>query len=191
MLLYRAELIAEYETLEKLFGDNKGNPRHIYYIGKTNKLTDWLKQCHEYNKLCKASATFSNINRNSSAIQSFENTDPYDSDSDEDAYDWNRKSQVSLQKSKDEASRSNKGNIGSINKLEINSSYIPTLNEEFSSPSFTIVENELKDEISQLKNNIKSAEDNLENKLILMEKKMTQMIELISKLSDKSLKVND
>ncbi|RHZ78120.1 hypothetical protein Glove_167g89 [Diversispora epigaea] len=177
VLLYRAELIAEYETLEKLFGDKKGNPRHIYYIGKSNKFADWLRKCQEYNKLCKASTSFSNINRNSSTMQSFKHSDPYDSDSDEDAFDWNRKSQVSFQKYGNEINKSNR-----VNKVELNNSYTPTSEEEF---SLTIVENgELKDEISHLKTDLKSVEDNLENKLILMEKKMTQMLELITKLSN-------
>ncbi|CAG8587113.1 9879_t:CDS:2 [Diversispora eburnea] len=181
VLLYRAELIAEYETLKKLFGDKKGNPRHIYYIGKSNKFADWLRKCQEYNKLCKASTSFSNINRNSSTIQSFKHSDPYDSDSDEDASDWNQKSQVSFQKCGNEINKSNR-----VNKMEIHSSYTSTSEDEFSlSPSLTIIENgELKDEISYLKTDLKSIENNLENKLILMEKKMTQMLELITKLSN-------
>ncbi|CAJ0828573.1 2169_t:CDS:2, partial [Entrophospora sp. SA101] len=42
VLRYRADLISDYETLEKPFGDRKGNPRHIFYIGDTNKFAEWL-----------------------------------------------------------------------------------------------------------------------------------------------------
>ncbi|CAH1766525.1 2254_t:CDS:2, partial [Entrophospora sp. SA101] len=48
VLRYRADLISDYETLEKPFGDRKGNPRHIFYIGDTNKFAEWLSKCEQY-----------------------------------------------------------------------------------------------------------------------------------------------
>ncbi|CAG8483281.1 8759_t:CDS:10 [Diversispora eburnea] len=40
---YRAELIAEYDILEKPFGNRKGNPRYIYYIPNPDLIDDWLE----------------------------------------------------------------------------------------------------------------------------------------------------
>ena len=51
VLRYRADLISDYETLEKPFGDRKGNPRHIFYIGDTNKFAEWLSKCEQYKML--------------------------------------------------------------------------------------------------------------------------------------------
>ncbi|CAG8653493.1 8318_t:CDS:10 [Dentiscutata erythropus] len=48
VLKYRAELIAEYETLEKLFGPSREDPRYIYYVGKADDLTQWLSKAEEY-----------------------------------------------------------------------------------------------------------------------------------------------
>ncbi|RHZ80155.1 hypothetical protein Glove_139g119 [Diversispora epigaea] len=41
---YRAELIAEYEVLEKPFGSRRGNPRFIYYIPDPDMIDIWLKE---------------------------------------------------------------------------------------------------------------------------------------------------
>ncbi|CAG8462347.1 6024_t:CDS:10 [Dentiscutata heterogama] len=48
VLKYRADLIAEYETLEKLFGPSREDPRYIYYVGKADDLTQWLSKAEEY-----------------------------------------------------------------------------------------------------------------------------------------------
>ncbi|CAG8482811.1 1274_t:CDS:2 [Acaulospora colombiana] len=48
VLQYRAELISDYETLEKPFGMDRGNPRWIYYVGRTDETADWLKKAEEY-----------------------------------------------------------------------------------------------------------------------------------------------
>ncbi|CAG8593274.1 6937_t:CDS:2, partial [Funneliformis mosseae] len=71
VLKYRAELIADYETLEKPFGDSKGNPRHIFYISDTNKISKWLRKCQEYLSL-RASIRFNefkyhNVDKGSSS----------------------------------------------------------------------------------------------------------------------------
>ncbi|CAG8710957.1 22959_t:CDS:2, partial [Rhizophagus irregularis] len=41
VLEYRAELIEDYETIEKPLGSKRGNPRYIYYIGKS----DYIEEC--------------------------------------------------------------------------------------------------------------------------------------------------
>ncbi|CAH1764504.1 7090_t:CDS:10, partial [Entrophospora sp. SA101] len=51
VLKYRAELIADYETLENPFGYTEKNPRHIFYIGNANKFAEWLRKCEEYRRL--------------------------------------------------------------------------------------------------------------------------------------------
>ncbi|CAG8621252.1 11720_t:CDS:2, partial [Diversispora eburnea] len=47
---YRAELIAEYDTLEKPFGSRKGNPRYIYYIPNPDLIDDWLEETKKDNE---------------------------------------------------------------------------------------------------------------------------------------------
>ncbi|RHZ88960.1 hypothetical protein Glove_19g308 [Diversispora epigaea] len=41
---HHAELIAEYEALEKPFGSKRGNPRYIYYIPDPDIIDTWLKE---------------------------------------------------------------------------------------------------------------------------------------------------
>src|SRR2546421_136279 len=44
VLKYRAELIADYETIEKPLGNKKGNPRYIYFVGKSDYIEKWLRK---------------------------------------------------------------------------------------------------------------------------------------------------
>ncbi|CAG8456665.1 7995_t:CDS:10 [Diversispora eburnea] len=41
---YRAELVADYESLEKPFGSIRGNPRYIYYIPDPDVIDNWLTE---------------------------------------------------------------------------------------------------------------------------------------------------
>ncbi|RHZ80018.1 hypothetical protein Glove_139g242 [Diversispora epigaea] len=41
---YRAELVAEYEVLEKPFDSKRGNPRYIYYIPDPDVIDTWLDE---------------------------------------------------------------------------------------------------------------------------------------------------
>ncbi|RHZ86593.1 hypothetical protein Glove_48g73 [Diversispora epigaea] len=41
---YRAELVAEYEALEKPFDSKRGNPQYIYYIPDPDVIDTWLKE---------------------------------------------------------------------------------------------------------------------------------------------------
>ncbi|RHZ70487.1 hypothetical protein Glove_271g80 [Diversispora epigaea] len=47
---YRAELIAEYEALEKPFDSKKGNPRYIYYIPDPDVIDTWLMETKKVEK---------------------------------------------------------------------------------------------------------------------------------------------
>ncbi|CAG8456684.1 7996_t:CDS:2 [Diversispora eburnea] len=47
---YRAELIAEYEVLEKTFHSKKGNPRYIYYIPDPDMIDTWLTETKKVEK---------------------------------------------------------------------------------------------------------------------------------------------
>ncbi|PKK61042.1 hypothetical protein RhiirC2_817389 [Rhizophagus irregularis] len=44
VLKFRAEMIADYETIEKLSGDEDGNPRYIYFTANSNYIERWLKK---------------------------------------------------------------------------------------------------------------------------------------------------
>ncbi|CAI2173467.1 14311_t:CDS:2 [Funneliformis geosporum] len=48
VLKYRAELIADYETFDKPLGNRKGDPRYIFYIGKTAYIEKWIERSEQY-----------------------------------------------------------------------------------------------------------------------------------------------
>ncbi|CAB4493724.1 uncharacterized protein OCT59_018961 [Rhizophagus irregularis] len=50
VLEYRAELIEDYETIEKPLGSKRGNPRYIYYIGKSDYIEEWLRKSEKARK---------------------------------------------------------------------------------------------------------------------------------------------
>ncbi|GBC40667.1 uncharacterized protein OCT59_029180 [Rhizophagus irregularis] len=50
VLEYRAELIEDYETIEKPLGNKRGNPRYIYYIGKSDYIEEWLRKSEKARK---------------------------------------------------------------------------------------------------------------------------------------------
>ncbi|GBB91622.1 hypothetical protein RclHR1_00190035 [Rhizophagus clarus] len=50
VLEYRAELIEDYETIEKPLGSKRGNPRYIYYIGKSDYIEEWLRKTEKARK---------------------------------------------------------------------------------------------------------------------------------------------
>ncbi|PKC08483.1 hypothetical protein RhiirA5_477038 [Rhizophagus irregularis] len=43
VLKYRAELIADYETIDTPFGREKENPRYIYFFGNSDYIQEWLE----------------------------------------------------------------------------------------------------------------------------------------------------
>ncbi|GES77852.1 hypothetical protein GLOIN_2v1870320 [Rhizophagus clarus] len=43
VLKYRAELIADYETIDNPFGKKKENPRYIYFFGNSDYIQEWLE----------------------------------------------------------------------------------------------------------------------------------------------------
>ncbi|GBB88830.1 hypothetical protein RclHR1_15440001 [Rhizophagus clarus] len=53
VLKFRAEMIADYETTEKLFGNKEENPRYIYFSARSDYIERWLKKsekardCHK------------------------------------------------------------------------------------------------------------------------------------------------
>ncbi|CAI2201307.1 17744_t:CDS:1, partial [Funneliformis geosporum] len=51
---YRADLIADYETLEKPFGSHRGNPRYIYYVGSSKYQEEWMAKAEEYRSTHKS-----------------------------------------------------------------------------------------------------------------------------------------
>ncbi|CAI2174956.1 10646_t:CDS:2, partial [Funneliformis geosporum] len=51
---YRADLIADYETLEKPFGSYRGNRRYIYYVGSSKYQEEWMAKAEEYRSTHKS-----------------------------------------------------------------------------------------------------------------------------------------
>ncbi|CAG8832101.1 5351_t:CDS:1, partial [Gigaspora rosea] len=41
---YRAEMICDYETLEKPLGGKRGNSRYIYFIANSDIIDKWLSE---------------------------------------------------------------------------------------------------------------------------------------------------
>ncbi|CAB4379438.1 unnamed protein product [Rhizophagus irregularis] len=54
VLKFRADLIAEYEAIEKPFGNTRGNPRYIYYVGSLESQEEWLAKAEKYKKTHKS-----------------------------------------------------------------------------------------------------------------------------------------
>ncbi|CAG8437653.1 10244_t:CDS:2 [Funneliformis caledonium] len=52
-LKYRAELIADYELFDKPFGNRKGDPRYIFYFGKTDYIEKWLEKSEKFRESYK------------------------------------------------------------------------------------------------------------------------------------------
>nr|CAG8445130.1 6644_t:CDS:2 [Entrophospora candida] len=51
-LKVKADLLYDYETLEKPFGNTRGNPHFIYYVGRVDYLEKWLlKAENKFNAL--------------------------------------------------------------------------------------------------------------------------------------------
>ncbi|CAI2170783.1 7251_t:CDS:10 [Funneliformis geosporum] len=50
VLGYRADLIANYETVDKPTGSYRGNPRYIYYVGSSEYQEEWLDKAENYRK---------------------------------------------------------------------------------------------------------------------------------------------
>ncbi|CAG8596783.1 805_t:CDS:2 [Funneliformis mosseae] len=48
VLGYRADLIANYETVEKPMGSHRGNPKYIYYVGSSEYQEAWLDKANNY-----------------------------------------------------------------------------------------------------------------------------------------------
>ncbi|CAG8684544.1 1433_t:CDS:2 [Cetraspora pellucida] len=49
---YRAEMICDYETLEKPLGSKRGNPRYIYFIANNDAIDKWLNENKVYQQKC-------------------------------------------------------------------------------------------------------------------------------------------
>ena len=54
VLKFRADLIADYEAIERLFGNSR-NPRYIYYIGSSEDQEKWSVKAEKYRKAYKSS----------------------------------------------------------------------------------------------------------------------------------------
>ncbi|CAI2166361.1 3775_t:CDS:2 [Funneliformis geosporum] len=54
VLGYRADLVADYETLEKPLGSSRGNPRYIYYVGNAEYQENWLDRAEKHRKFHKS-----------------------------------------------------------------------------------------------------------------------------------------
>ncbi|CAG8752593.1 10765_t:CDS:1, partial [Funneliformis caledonium] len=54
VLSYRADLIADYEQLEKPLRSSRENPRYIYYVGSAEYQEEWLDKAEKYRKTHKS-----------------------------------------------------------------------------------------------------------------------------------------
>ncbi|CAB4409308.1 unnamed protein product [Rhizophagus irregularis] len=72
VLEYRAELIEDYETIEKPLGSKRGNPRYIYYIGKSDYIEEWLRKSEKARK------------NHENFLSKVDDKNPWDDDDDDD-----------------------------------------------------------------------------------------------------------
>ncbi|GBC02578.1 hypothetical protein RclHR1_00470008 [Rhizophagus clarus] len=190
VLKYRSDLIAEYEILEKPFGDTKGNPRHIFYLGKINKLSRWLKKSEEYWNL-----------RESSTKEKFYDYNKYDdNDRDNDKYskeEWditgldvdvydkkniksmNRKSRIEFYSSWSASTADSDDNV-EVSQKSITDDSFETKN--LISPMIENASN-IQGEIVSLKDSIKTVEGSIDKRLNLLEGKLTEMLNVLNKLA--------
>ncbi|PKY36966.1 hypothetical protein RhiirB3_533685, partial [Rhizophagus irregularis] len=75
VLEYRAELIEDYETVEKPLGNKRGNPRYIYYIGKSDYIEEWLRKSEKARK------------NHENFLSKVDDKNPWDDDDDDDEED--------------------------------------------------------------------------------------------------------
>ncbi|PKC64897.1 hypothetical protein RhiirA1_421060 [Rhizophagus irregularis] len=199
VLKYRSDLIAEYEILEKPFGDTKGNPRHIFYLGNINKLTKWLRKCEEYWKL-----------RESSTKEKFYDYNKYYDDNndkdnepskegwditglDVDVYDkkniksMNRKSRIEFYSSWSTSTADSDENIETSQKSSTNKK-VNFKNDDLSETTNVIspmIEDasSIQSEIVSLKDSIKTIEGSIGERLNLLEGRLAEMLNVLNKLA--------
>ena len=73
-------MIADYETIEKPFGNKKGNPRYIYFVGKSNYIEKWLE------KSKKVKENHNNLLSENDDDDLWHDDDDDDNDDDDDDY---------------------------------------------------------------------------------------------------------
>jgi hypothetical protein len=196
VLKYRSDLIAEYEILEKPFGDTKGNPRHIFYLGNINKLSKWLRKCEEYWKL-----------RVSSTKGKFYDYNKYYDDNDKDIdksskEEWditgldvdiyekkniksmNRKSRIEFYSSWSTSTADSDDNIETSQKSSTGSKKVFFKDDDSSEPLSPMIENVsgIQSEIVTIKNSIKNVEGSIDNRLKSLEDRVIDIINALDKL---------
>ncbi|CAI2171670.1 19816_t:CDS:10 [Funneliformis geosporum] len=185
VLKYRAELIADYETLEKPFGDSKGNPRHIFYISNTNKISKWLRNSSgewDITGLDVDSYERKNIERlnRSSGIEFYSS---WTSVSDHKGLISGKISSGSTERRniqdkkmifKDNVRRSSSIDDGLPAVTNSRANEVSSINDDV---------NTIHGEILTLKDSVKSVEGSIDNRLNLLEGKLVEMMDLLNKLA--------
>ncbi|GBB98519.1 hypothetical protein RclHR1_03250013 [Rhizophagus clarus] len=87
VLKFRADLIAEYEAIEKPFGNTRGNQRYIYYVGSLESQEEWLAKAEKYRKKTHKSI----LDDHSHRFEDTDNDDDYGSEIDDDDFDGKHK----------------------------------------------------------------------------------------------------
>ncbi|PKY41134.1 hypothetical protein RhiirA4_395570 [Rhizophagus irregularis] len=199
VLKYRSDLIAEYEILEKPFGDTKGNPRHIFYLGNINKLTKWLRKCEEYWKLRESSTKekFYDYNKHYDDNNDKDNEPSKEgwdiTGLDVDVYDkkniksMNRKSRIEFYSSWSTSTADSDENIETSQKSSTNKK-VNFKNDDLSETTNVIspmIEDasSIQSEIVSLKDSIKTIEGSIGERLNLLEGRLAEMLNVLNKLA--------
>ncbi|GBC07558.1 hypothetical protein RclHR1_07530007 [Rhizophagus clarus] len=100
VLKFRAEMIADYETTEKLFGNKEGNPRYVYFTARSDYIENWLKKSEKARESHKNFLTDGNNNNSwyyGDDVDDCDNSNDNDDDDDNDDSGGNKNLINSLQ----------------------------------------------------------------------------------------------
>ncbi|RIA85669.1 hypothetical protein C1645_830442 [Glomus cerebriforme] len=170
VLQYRAELIEDYETVEKPLGSKKGNPRYIYYVGKSDYIELWLKESEKARK------------NHEKFLASVDNSNSRYDDDDDDGDDDDQELYGYSVDSDSIASPRREQEIPLSSYWFVDEEYEDKnkdLNTIITSSPIQIIQNDSQDESKMLKDKIQSMEKEFSGKLVSMEENIKNLISLL------------
>ncbi|CAJ0745252.1 2861_t:CDS:10 [Entrophospora sp. SA101] len=181
-LKIQADLLADHEILEKPYGNSKGNPRFIYYVGKVNELENWLMKTQKFhNNRFKPWAVKSGEDT-SLRLYDFEYEEFIDDDDDFDNNNYNNK----RDKNKDNGDiyeKNKKGIYEDDDKIfDVNDNDEPM---RFIVKTYKIIDDSsstssnIEKSLSKLQNEMKNLDSNVTNRIDTIENNIKEILKLI------------
>ncbi|RIB19927.1 hypothetical protein C2G38_2180503 [Gigaspora rosea] len=138
---YRAEMICDYETLEKPLGGKRGNSRYIYFIANSDIIDKWLSENKIYQQKswtahAESDDDLFSDDSDSDSDSDSDNDNDNDSDDDNDDHNSSLNSESSNIRNRDISNDSS----DSDGSLKMNGSHFLLDEENYKSKSTTILE---------------------------------------------------